>query len=132
MAVRACDALPYLRLKQKMEPSTCNAVLKNGEKVEVFMYRGKPAIEINEQFFFADTYPEFAQYELKPTAAPTPEAPVQLVNESEVKDDPVDTSGQRLRLQLARNPDLRNATSFGKFSGISKLKNFSASGKAIL
>ena len=103
-SVRGCDAIPYLRLKQKMEPSTCNAVLKNGEKVEVFMYRGKPAIEINEQFYFADTYPDFARYELKPVAAPLP-APVQLVNEPVVKDEPVDTSGQRLRLQLARNPD---------------------------
>jgi hypothetical protein len=105
MAVRACDALPYLRLKSAMKTSDCNAVLKNGEKVEAFMYQGKPAIEINEQFFFADTYPEFAKYELKPVAAPPP-APVQLVNERVIEEPVVDTSGQRLRLQLARNPDL--------------------------
>jgi hypothetical protein len=81
MAIREGDALPYLRLKQKMEPSTCNAVLKNGEKVEVLMYQGKPAIEINDQFFFADTYPEFARFELKPVAPPLPAPAVQLVNE---------------------------------------------------
>jgi len=88
MTIREGDALPYLRLKQKMEPSTCNAVLKNGAKVEVFMYRGKAAIEINEQFYFADTFPEFSRYELKPVAAPPP-APVQLVDNWVAKDDPI-------------------------------------------
>jgi hypothetical protein len=105
MATRECDVINHLRLKQKMEPSTCNAVLKNGEKVEVFMYQGKPAIEVGEQFYFADTHPDFVRYEKKPVTAPIPE-PVQLVNEPEVKEEPVDTLGARLRAQLLRNPDV--------------------------
>jgi hypothetical protein len=78
MALRAADSVNHLRLKEKMETSTCNAVLKNGEKVEVFLFRGKAAVEINEQFYYVDSYPEFSRYELK---APVAEAPVQLVNE---------------------------------------------------
>jgi hypothetical protein len=107
MALREADSMNHLRLLQKMEPSTCNAVLKNGEKVEVFMYRGKPAIEVGEQFYFADSYPEFAKYELKPpVVAPIPEAPVQEVDNWVDRSEPADTSGSKLRLQLARNPDV--------------------------
>jgi hypothetical protein len=105
MALREADSMNHLRLLQKMEPSTCNAVLKNGETVEVFIFQGKPAIEIDNQFFFADTHPDFVRYELKKVAAPLP-APVQIVNEPVIEEPVVDTSGQRLRLQLQRNPDL--------------------------
>ena len=106
MALREADSMNHLRLLQKMEPSTCNAVLKNGDTVEVFLYRNKPAFEIDNQFFFADTHPDLVRYELKKVAAPIPEAPVQVVNEPEVKDEPVDNLGQRLRAQLLRNPDV--------------------------
>ena len=89
MGIREGDALPYLRLKQKMEPSTCNAILKNGEKVEVFIYKGKPAIELENRFFFCDTHPDFVRYELKPVAPPIPEAAVQLPDINWSKDDPI-------------------------------------------
>jgi hypothetical protein len=108
MAIREGDALPYLRLKQKMQasPSDCNAVLKDGSTVQVYLFQGKPAIEINEQFFFADTYQDFVRYERKPLPAPIPEAPVQEVDNWVDRSEPVDTSGQRLRMQLQRNPDV--------------------------
>jgi hypothetical protein len=106
MAIREVDALPYLRLQQQMRESDCNAVLKDGSTVQVFIFRDKPAIAAGEQFFFADTYPDFLRYERKPISAPIPEAPVQVVNEAVIVDEPVDPLGQRLRLQLARNADV--------------------------
>jgi hypothetical protein len=104
MAFRESDAWPYLKLKQQMEPSDCDAVLKNGSKLEVFIYRGKPVIEVDRQFYPADMYPTFVQYEKKPVAAPIPEPVVQEVDK-QVTEESVDTSGQRLRLQLQRNSD---------------------------
>jgi hypothetical protein len=104
--IRDCDALPYLRLKQKMRDSDCLAVLTDGRRLEVFLYNDKPAFEIDRQFYFTDSYPGFARYELKPVTAPIPEARVQIVNEAVIEEPVVDTSGQRLRLQLARNSDL--------------------------
>jgi hypothetical protein len=88
-SVRACDALPYLRLKQKMEASRsdCNAVLKDGSTVQVYIFQDKPAIEVGEQFYFADTYPDFVRYEKKPLAAPIRET-VQLPDKP-IKDEPV-------------------------------------------
>jgi hypothetical protein len=103
--IREVDALPYLRLKQKMQNSDCLAILKDGRRLDVFIYQNKPAFQIDRQFFFADTHPEFVRFEKKPLAAPLPE-PVQLVNEPEVKDEVVDNLGQRLRAQLLRNPDV--------------------------
>ena len=107
MAVRDCDILPYLRLKEKMQssPSDCIAVLKDGSTVQVYIFKSKPAIQVGEQFYYADSYPGFVRYELKPVAPLLPEAPVQLPDKP-IQDEPVDTSGQRLRLQLARNPDV--------------------------
>jgi hypothetical protein len=60
MAIREGDALPYLRLKQKMEASRsdCFAVLRDGSKAEVYIFQDKPAIEVGEQFYFADTHPD--------------------------------------------------------------------------
>jgi hypothetical protein len=97
---RACDALPYLRLKSAMNPSDCNAVLRDGTKTEVYLFRDKPTIEIGEQFYFSDTHPDLVCYERKPVTAPPP-APVQIVDKP-VKEEVADTSGQNLRLQLQR------------------------------
>jgi hypothetical protein len=47
-------------------------------------FHDKPAFEIDRQFYFADSYPGFARYELKPVTASIPEARVQLPD-----DDPV-------------------------------------------
>jgi hypothetical protein len=105
MAVRACDALPYLRLLQKMQNSDSIAILKDGTRLDVFIYLDKPAFQIDRQFYFADTHPEFVRYELKPVAAPIPE-PVQEVDNWVDRSEPADTSGSKLRLQLARNPDV--------------------------
>jgi|ERR1700730_11914270 len=108
MSIREGDALPYLRLKQKMQASVsdCTAVLKDGSKTEVYIFRNKPAIEVGEQFYFADTYPDFVRYEKKSVAPlPVPKT-VQEVDNWIEKDEPVDTSGQRLRMQLQRNPDV--------------------------
>jgi hypothetical protein len=86
--IRDCDALPYLRLKQKMRDSDCLAVLTDGRRLEVFLYNDKPAFEIDRQFYFTDSYPGFARYELKPVTAPIPEARVQLPDKP-INDDPV-------------------------------------------
>jgi len=90
MAIREGDALPYLRLKQKMEPSDCNAVLRDGSKVEVLMYKGRPVVEIDHQFFEAAAISGFLRYEKKPTAYQiVPEPPVQLPDNWVAKDDPI-------------------------------------------
>jgi hypothetical protein len=106
MPVRECDAIGYLRLKQKMAPSDCYAILKDGSKLEVFMYRDRPVVEIDHQFYDAPAIRGFARYEKKPLSQAIPEPPAgQLVNEGESKEEPIDTSGQRLRFQLLRNSD---------------------------
>jgi hypothetical protein len=88
-----------------MRPSDCNAVI-NGKQLEVVFYNDKPTVEIDGQFFYVNEVPGFARFELKPpVVAPIPET-VQLPDEPEVKDEPVDPLGQRLRLQLARNADV--------------------------
>ena len=50
--IREVDALPYLRLKQKMQDSDCMAILKDGRRLDVFIYQDKPAFQIDRQFFF--------------------------------------------------------------------------------
>jgi len=90
MGIREGDALPYLRLKQKMNPSDCNAVLRDGSKVEVLMYKGRPVVEIDHQFFEAAAISGFLRYEKKPTAYQiVPEPPVQLPDNWAAKDDPI-------------------------------------------
>ena len=37
--IREVDALPYLRLKQKMQDSDCIAILKDGRRLDVFIYQ---------------------------------------------------------------------------------------------
>jgi hypothetical protein len=103
--IREVDALPHLRLKQKMQDSDCIAILKDGRRLDVFIYQDKPAFQIDRQFFFADTHPDFVRYERKPVTAPIPEPTVHLPDKP-IKDEPVDTSGQRLRAQLLRKPDV--------------------------
>ena len=105
MGIRECDVINHLRFKQSMSPSDCDAVLKDGQRLEVLMYQNRPVVEIENQFFHAQEVLGFDRFEKKPAAAPIPET-VQLVNEPEVKDEPVDTLGQRLRAQLLRNPDV--------------------------
>jgi hypothetical protein len=106
VGVRECDVISHLRFKQTMTaPSDCDAVLKDGTRLEVLMHNGQPVVEIENQFFHAAAVSGFERYERKPISAPIPEAPVQIVNQPVIEEPVVDTSGQRLRLQLARNPD---------------------------
>lgn len=104
MGIRECDLIDHLRLKNATMLSNCNAVLKNGQRLEVLMLKNKPVVEIENQFFHANEVPGFERYELKPVAAPIPQTPVHLPDKP-VADVPVDTSGARLRMQLARNSD---------------------------
>jgi hypothetical protein len=110
MAIREGDALPYLRLKQKMLESDCEAVFSDGRVLPALIYKTggqtKFTVELENQFFEAGTLPGFVRFTKKPVAAPIPAPAVQLVNERVIEEPVVDTSGQRLRLQLARNPDL--------------------------
>jgi hypothetical protein len=71
-----------------MMPSDCNAVLKNGQRLEVLMLQDKPVVEIESQFFHASEILGFDRYELKAVAAPIPAAPVQL-SDKPIKDDPI-------------------------------------------
>jgi hypothetical protein len=106
MALREADSINHLKLKEKMLDSDCEAVFSDGRVLPALIYKTggqtKFTVEIENQFFEAGTLPGFVRFSKKPVAAPLP-APVQIVNEPEVKDEPIDTSGQRLRLQLARN-----------------------------
>jgi hypothetical protein len=109
MGFREGDAWKYLRLKEKMVASDCEAVFSDGRVLPAFIYKTggqtKFTVELENQFFDASTLPGFVQFIKKPVAAPPP-APVPLVNERVIEEPVVDTSGQRLRLQLQRNPDL--------------------------
>jgi hypothetical protein len=88
-AVRECDALPYLRLKSAMNPSDCDAIFQNGTRSEVFLYRQKPVVEIDRQFYEASSYPGFVRFEKKPVAARPAVPAVQEVDNWVGKDDPV-------------------------------------------
>jgi len=109
MALRAPDIINHLRLKEKMAASDCEAVFSDGRVLPALIYKTggqtKFTVELDNAFYEAVALPAFVRFTKKPVTAPIPEPNVQLVNEPTVKDDPVDISGQRLRLQLARNPD---------------------------
>jgi hypothetical protein len=108
MALREADSMNHLRLREKMLASDSEAEFSDGRVLPAFIYQTggqtKFTVEQNDAFYEATTYPGFVKFSKKSVAAPPP-APVQLVNEPEVKEEVADTSGQRLRLQLARNPD---------------------------
>src|ERR1700681_4765692 len=106
MAVRDCDAIGYLRLQQQMKPSDSNAVLKDGSKLEVFMFNGRPVVEIDRNFYEASAVPGFVRFELKPVAAPSPLPELAVQDNWVDRSEPVDILGQRLRAQLLRNPDV--------------------------
>jgi hypothetical protein len=107
MSIRECDVITHLRFKQSMTPSNCNAVLKDGKRLEVLLHNNTPVVEIENQFFEASAIVNFDRFELKQVAAPIPVPPtVQLADEQIIKDETADTSGQRLRMQLQRNPDV--------------------------
>jgi hypothetical protein len=110
MALREPDIFNHLRLKEKMPESDCEAIFSDGRILPALIYKTggqtKFTVDIDGAFYEATTYPGFVRFSKKPISAPIPEAPVQVVNEPEVKDEPVDPLGQRLRLQLARNPDV--------------------------
>jgi hypothetical protein len=53
------------------------------------MHNGQPVVEIENQFFHAVAVSGFERFERKPVSAPILEAPVQVVNEPEVKDEPI-------------------------------------------
>jgi hypothetical protein len=110
MALREADSMNHLRLKEKMLESDCQAVFSDGRVLPALIYKTggqtKFTVELENQFFEASTLPGFVRYERKPAVVPIPEAPaVQVVNEPVIEEPVVDTSGQRLRLHLARNPD---------------------------
>jgi hypothetical protein len=108
MALRETDIIDHLRLKEKMLESDSEAIFSDGRVLPVLIYKTggqtKFTVEIENQFFEASAVSGFDRFERKPVSAPIPEPAVQLPD-NPVKDEPVDTSGQRLRLQLQRNPD---------------------------
>lgn len=89
MGIRECDVINHLRFKQTMTgPSDCNAVLKDGRRLEVLMYQNRPVVEIENQFFHAEAVSGFDRFERKPVSAPIPK-PVQLPDTWVAKDDPI-------------------------------------------
>jgi hypothetical protein len=70
MGIRESDVINHLRFKQTMTaPSDCSAILKDGTRLEVLMYKNRPVVEIENQFFHAQDVPGFDRFELKPVAA---------------------------------------------------------------
>jgi hypothetical protein len=77
MALRQGDAIGYLRIKQNLKPSDCNAVIEVRpgcfELYPVFFneVNGKRQhiIEIDEQMFVAESYPGFRRFEKIPVEA---------------------------------------------------------------
>jgi hypothetical protein len=108
MALRQADSINHLRLREKMLASDCEAIFSDGRVLPALIYKTgeqtKFTVEQDDAFYEATTLPGFVRFTKKPVAAPPP-APVQLPDEP-VEEPIVDTSGQRLRMQLLRNPDV--------------------------
>jgi hypothetical protein len=77
MSLSACDAEPYIRLKEKVEsrPTNSNAVYSNGKVLPVFIYSlgGKDVFVIEGEdykFYPAQQVPGWIRWENKPDAQP--------------------------------------------------------------
>jgi len=68
-SLREGDALAYLRLKEQMIPSDCNALFGSGNSISiepVFIFQDKYCVERNYGFYEAEKLPNFSRFEVKP------------------------------------------------------------------
>ena len=69
MGLREGDSLAYLRLREQMIDSDCNAIFQRGNTLSVepvLLYQDKFVVEREYQFFECEGLPGFTRYELKP------------------------------------------------------------------
>ncbi len=92
MAIREGDALPYLRLKQKMLESDCEAVFSDGRVLPAFIYKTggqtKFTVDLDDAYYEAVALPGFVQFTKKPVSVPISTPAVQIVDKP-IKDDPI-------------------------------------------
>jgi hypothetical protein len=93
MAIREGDALPYLRLKQKMLESDCEAVFSDGRVLPTFIYKTggqtKFTVDLDDAFYEAAALPGFVRFTKMPVSVPISTPAVQEVDNWVAKDDPV-------------------------------------------
>ena len=74
MTLRACDAEPYLRLRQQMIESDHDAVFSDGKVLPIYIFQQgaetKHVVEIEYRFFEAKLLPGFVRLQKQPDTQP--------------------------------------------------------------